>query len=66
LPLKPCRICVFEKWVQIGIFADFGEKTGETGEKKQKKAIQKFIHRRTELQTDKIYVRGVSNEKLTD
>jgi hypothetical protein len=65
-PAIPCLTCIFGKWVQIGIFADFGEKIGKTGEKKRKKAIQKYIHRRAELQTDKIYVRGVSNEKFTD
>ena len=39
---------LFWKWVQIGIFPDFGEKCGKIGEKKRETAI----HRKIELQTD--------------
>ena len=45
-PRKPCCGCIFSNRVQIGIFADFGEKSGKTGEKSQEKAIQNSIHRR--------------------
>ena len=50
-----CYDCIFLMWVQIGIFADFGEKSGETGEKSREKAIPNYIHRRIGLQTDEIY-----------
>jgi len=39
---------LFLKWVQIGIFPDFGEKCGKIGEKNRETAI----HRRIELPTD--------------
>jgi len=43
----------------------WGENREDRGEK-TKEGNTKNIHRRTEFQTDKIYVRGVSNEKFTD
>ena len=52
-PIKPCCDCIFSKWVQIGIFADFGEKLGETGEKSREKAIQNSIHRRKDFKPTK-------------
>lgn len=45
---KSLRDGLFWKWVQIGIFPDFGEKCGKIGEKNRKTAI----HRRIELPTD--------------
>ena len=45
---KALRDELFWKWVQIGIFPDFGEKCGKIGEKNRKTAI----HRRIELSTD--------------
>ena len=45
---KALRDGLFWKWVQIGIFSDFGEKCGKIGEKNRKTAI----HRRIELPTD--------------
>ncbi|MGM9647895.1 MAG: hypothetical protein ACI3YH_07180, partial [Eubacteriales bacterium] len=51
--MKPCYDCIFSKWVQIGIFADFGEKSGETGEKSREKAIQNSIHRRKSFKPTK-------------
>ena len=51
--MKPCYDCIFSKWVQIGIFADFGEKSGETGEKSREKAIQNSIHRRKNFKPTK-------------
>ena len=45
---KALRDGLFWKWVQIGIFPDFGEKCGKIGEKNRKTAI----HRRIELSTD--------------
>ena len=45
---KALRDGLFWKWVQIGIFPDFGEKCGKIGEKNRKTAI----HRRIELPTD--------------
>ena len=45
---KALRDGLFGKWVQIGIFPDFGEKCGKIGEKNRETAI----HRRTELPTD--------------
>lgn len=46
---KALRDGLFWKWVQIGIFPDFGEKCGKIGEKNRETAI----HRRIELPTDK-------------
>ena len=45
---KALRDGLFWKWVQIGIFPDFGEKCGKIGEKNREMAI----HRRIELPTD--------------
>ena len=45
---KALRDRLFWKWVQIGIFPDFGEKCGKIGEKNRETAI----HRRIELPTD--------------
>ena len=45
---KALRDGLFWKWVQIGIFSDFGEKCGKIGEKNRETAI----HRRIELPTD--------------
>ena len=45
---KALRDELFWKWVQIGIFPDFGEKCGKIGEKNRETAI----HRRIELPTD--------------
>ena len=45
---KALRDGLFWKWVQIGIFPDFGEKCGKIGEKNRETAI----HRRIELPTD--------------
>ena len=45
---KALRDGLFGKWVQIGIFPDFGEKCGKIGEKNRETAI----HRRIELPTD--------------
>ena len=45
---KALRDGLFLKWVQIGIFPDFGEKCGKIGEKNRETAI----HRRIELPTD--------------
>ena len=45
---KALRDGLFWKWVQIGIFLDFGEKCGKIGEKNRETAI----HRRIELPTD--------------
>ena len=45
---KALRDELFWKWVQIGIFPDFGEKCGKIGEKNREMAI----HRRIELPTD--------------
>ena len=45
---KALRDRLFGKWVQIGIFPDFGEKCGKIGEKNRETAI----HRRIELPTD--------------
>lgn len=43
----------------------WGENREDRGEKTEE-GNTKNMHRRTELQTDKIYVRGVSNEKFTN
>lgn len=53
MPLKPYDTGAFEKWVRIGFFADFGEKSGEPGEKNREKAIQKSIHRRKNFKPTK-------------
>ena len=45
---KALRDGLFVKWVQIGIFPDFGEKCGKIGEKNRETAI----HRRIGLPTD--------------
>ena len=45
---KALRDGLFWKWVQIGIFLNFGEKCGKIGEKNRETAI----HRRIELPTD--------------
>jgi hypothetical protein len=45
---KALRDGLFWKWVQIGIFPDFGEKCGKIGEKNR----EMVIHRRIELPTD--------------